>query len=147
MTEGRYEGPDRGVNLRVTNPALFRGALTIAIIFICLGLNFLLPFIPPPTFKQYGISPDFLGAGFLILGVAQIVALTLYRDLYIVRSLIVAGIVYCLFWGVGTTETFFQGTASLQLFVLYMGLAVIQVPLLLSPYFNPVEGELEEKDE
>lgn len=142
MTEpGRYEGPRRGVNLRTTNPTLFRGVLTVAIIFIAMALNFLLTV---PTFEQFGIPKNVIGWGFMILGVGQVIALTLWRDLRVVRLGLAAGIIYCLFWGVGTSQTFFEGKSSLQLLILYLGIAAIQVPLLFSPYLNPSEGELED---
>jgi hypothetical protein len=141
----RSNGPSSNrVFLRNTNPNLYRSLMTFALIFVFLGVNFLLG--PPPTFQQYGISRYVIGTGFLTLGLTKLVFLNLRRNLRAVRILLIFGIAYPLFWGIGTTETAFAGTSSFQLFILYCGLAALQIPLLLEPFFNPVtaNGEKEE---
>lgn len=137
MTES-LSGISNGIptgHLRSTHPNLYRSVMTIGVIDIALGLNFLLT---TPTFEQFGIPKNFIGACFLTLGLAKIVCLNVFHSLRIVRLLMVFGIFFKLFWAVGTTETFFQGRSSLQLCVLYIGLAALQVPLLLEPFLNPV---------
>lgn len=121
--------------LRNTHPNLYRSLMTTALIFVGLGINFLLT---TPTFQQFNIPKNYIGAGFLALGLSNLLFLNLLRNLRVVRFLLVLGIGYMLFWGVGTTQTFFEGTSSLQLCILYFGLAALQAPLLLEPFFNPV---------
>lgn len=132
----------RSWNLRNTNPNLYRSLLTIALIYVALGFNFLLTV---PTFEQYGIPKNVIGAGFLAQGIAYLLLLHVHRNLGVVRMLLIFSIAYMLFWGVGTTETFFQGKSSLQLCILYFGLAALQAPVLLEPYFNPVTANGVEK--
>jgi hypothetical protein len=133
----------RGVRLRDTHPNLYRSLMTVALIFVALGFNFLLT---TPTFQQYDIPKNYIGTGFLALGLGNLLFLNLRRNLKAVRMLLIVGIAYMLFWGVGTTQTFFEGTSSLQLCILYFGLAALQAPLLLEPFFNPVTANgLEEE--
>ena len=122
-------------NLRRTNPNLYRSLMTIALTKVALGLNFLLT---TPTFEQYNIPKNLIGVGFLVLGLSYLIVLNLWRNLKAVRILLVVGIAYMLFWGVGTTQTFFQGVSSLQLFILYTGLAALHAPLLTAPFLNIV---------
>lgn len=124
------------VYLRHTHPNLYRSLMTVALIFVGLGLNFL--FGPPPTFRQYNLSPDAIGSGFLALGSANLLFLNVYKNLNAVRVVLILGIFYMILWGVGTTQTAFEGTSSFQLCILYFGLAALQAPLLLEPFFNPV---------
>lgn len=129
-------------NLRATHPNLYRALMTIGVIEFALGLNFLLT---TPTFEQFNIPKNVIGAGFLVLGLGFLVFLNVRRSLRTVRVLLIVGIGYMLFWGVGTTETFFKGESSLQLCILYFGLAAIQAPLLLEPFFNPVTANGKEE--
>jgi hypothetical protein len=127
--------PPTKVNLRYTHPNLYLSLMIAAITCVGLGVNFLLT---TPTFQQYDIPKNVVGAGFLALGVAKLVLLNLWRNLRALRATVIVAIVYMLFWGVGTTETAFAGESSFQLCVLYFGLAGLHVPLLLEPFFNPV---------
>lgn len=122
-------------HLRDTHPNLYRSMMTTGLIEFALGLNFLLT---TPTFQQFGIHKNIIGTGFLLLGLAYVVFLNIYRSIRIARLLTVIGATFMVFWGVGTTETFFAGRSSLQLCILYFGLAALQVPLLLEPFLNPV---------
>lgn len=122
-------------NLKFTNPNLFISLITFAIISIAIAVNFQLT---TPTFQQYGIPKEALGAAFGSIGLAQLFFLLVWRKLKAVRIAVVLNIAAMVFWGIGTTQTFFEGTSSLQLCVLYFGLAALQVPLLMEPYFNPV---------
>jgi hypothetical protein len=123
------------LHLRDTHPNLYRSMTTIGLVESALGLNFLLT---TPTFQQFGIPKNLIGAGFLSLGLAYMVFLNVYRSIRIARMLTVIGTTFMVFWGVGTTETFFAGKSSLQLCILYFGLAALQAPLLLEPFLNPV---------
>lgn len=128
------------INLRHSHPNLYRGITTFAVINIALAANF---FYANPTFNPYGIDKNIVGAIFLILGISKIAFLNVYRSLKHVRLVMALEIVFMLFWGVGSTITFFTGQTSLQLFVLYVGMAVNELFLLLEPPANPVTGQKE----
>lgn len=132
-----------GARLRHTNPTLYRSLMISASIFVTLGVNFLLT---TPTFQQFDIPKNVIGAGFLTLGVVQLLLLTRLRYLGALRISVIVGMAYMIFWGVGTTETAFKGESSFQLCVLYFGLAALQAPLLLEPFFNPVTANGVEED-
>lgn len=131
----QLNGPFSTVRLRDTNPNLYRSLMTVGIIYTALGVNFL---IFTPTFEQFGIPKNVIGAGFLLLGLSFLLFLNYRRNLKVVRILLIVGIFYSCFWGIGTTETLFAGTSSAQLFIVYFGLSALQVPLLLEPFFNPI---------
>lgn len=131
-------------SVRITHPNLYRSLTIVALMFVALGLNFILT---TPTFRQFDLPPDGIGAGFLILGTLNLLFLNVYRSLKAVRVLLIVGIAYAMFWGIGTTETAFQGKSSFQLFILYAGLAALQAPLLLEPFFNPATASGSEEEE
>lgn len=132
-------------SVRITHPNLYYLLNAVALILVALGLNFLLG--PPPTFEQYGIPREVIGSGFLVIGLADLVFLNVWRSLRAVRVLLIVGITYQVFWGIGTTETAFAGTSSFQLFILYVGNAVIQALLVREPFFNPVTATGNEEGE
>lgn len=131
------------VNIRSTHPNLYRSLMTFAVINIGLGLNFL---FANPTFNPYGIDKMIVGWVFLALGLAKLIFLNFSRNLKIVRFLLTCEVIFMLFWGVGSSITFFQGKTSLQLFVLYTGLSVLELFLLIEPAINPI-SELKETNE
>lgn len=122
-------------NLHQTHPNLFLALFIYGVISVAVGVNFLLT---TPTFQQYGIPKGFIGATFASIGLGLLFCLLVWRSLKAVRVLSLANIAVMIFWGIGTTQTFFEGTSSLQLCVLYFGLAALQVPWLLEPYYQPV---------
>lgn len=128
------------VNIRRTHPNLYKGITTFAVINIALALNF---FYANPTFNPFGIDKNIVGAIFLTLGVGKLVFLNVHRSLRVVRFLMAVEIAFMVFWGVGSSITFFTGQTSLQLFVLYLGMAVNEIFLLLEPPANPVAGHKE----
>lgn len=139
----RSHGPRaRRISLRRTHPNLYRSLMGVALTFIALGFNFLFAHL---TFEQFGVPKEAVGAGFLVIGLAQFTFLNLWRSVRWIRVMLIIGIIYMLTWGVGTTETFFTGESSLQLFILYWSLAGAQAPLLLEPFINPVtaNGQLD----
>lgn len=121
--------------INLTHPNLYRGIMTFAFINIGLGLNFL---FANPTFNPYQLDKSLIGAIFMTLGVSKVLFLNVSRSLKVVRVVMAAEVIFMLFWGIGTTITFFQGLTSLQLFVLYSGLAMIELFLLQEPAVNPV---------
>lgn len=129
--------------INLTHPNLYRGIMTFAFINIGLGLNF---WLTNPTFNPYGVDKMLVGTVFMALGIAKLIFLNFKRNLKAVRFTMTAEVAFMLFWGIGTTITFFQGKTSLQLFVLYVGLAVNELFLLLEPAVNPITL-IKERDE
>lgn len=123
------------VNIRLTHPNLYFSLVVFALINIGLGLNFL---FANPTFNPYQIDKTVIGCIFLALGLLKVIFLQFSRNLKILRLVMAGEVVFMLFWGIGTTITFFRGQTSLQLFVLYAGLAALESFLLLEPIVNPV---------
>lgn len=125
------------INLRKTHPNLYRSIMTFAAVSIGLGLNF---WLANPTFNPYNIQKEIVGSIFLSLGLGKVIFLNFWRNLWMVRTIMGTEVAFMMFWGVGTTITFFQGKTSLQLFCLYVGLSVFEVWLLLEPFANPLTG-------
>lgn len=121
------------INIRLTHPNLWRSILTFAFIYIGLGFNFL--FTNPP-FNPYNIDKIIIGLIFLSLGLSKILFLIFVRNLKWLRLMITLGIIFTIFWGVGTSITFFQGKTSLQLFILYIGMGFLNTFLLIEPTIN-----------
>lgn len=128
------------VNIRLSHPNLYRGITTFAVINVALALNF---FYANPTFNPFEIDKNIVGVVFLTLGIGKLIFLNLHRSLRVVRGLMAVEIAFMVFWGVGSSITFFTGQTSLQLFVLYLGMAVNELFLLLEPPANPVAGHKE----
>lgn len=126
----------RDTSLREAIRNLYLSVTIFGVVGICLGFNFLLTV---PTFEQFGIPKAFIGTGFLALGIALLFVLNI-KNLVAVRLVLMCNIAYMFFWGIGTTQTFFEGTSSLQLFILYWGMAILQVPLVLQPAFYGLHG-------
>lgn len=123
------------VNLRLTHPTLFKSALTFAFISIGLGLNFL---FTKPTFNPFGIDKAIIGTIFFCLGMAKLVAITVIRRIRAIRITMALNSSWMVFWGFGTATTWITGQTSLQLFVLYMGIALSQVFWHREPFSNPL---------
>lgn len=122
------------LNIRSSHPNLYYAVMVFSFIYIGLGLNFI---FTTPTFNPYMIPKEIIGAVFLALGLSKIVFLNFIRNLRIVRMLMALEVGYALWWGIGTSITFFQGRTSLQLAVLYAGLSVLEMFLLVEPFVNP----------
>jgi len=125
---GRRRVDIRRVFVRDTHPLLFRTYLTFGLVSVGLGLNFL---FTTPTFNPYHLDKMLVGTTFLILGLAQIVFLTAFRRIALLRLALAANIAFEVFWGIGASFTYFQGLSSLQLTVLYLGLAFLEFWLLI----------------
>lgn len=123
------------VNLRKTHKALYRSAMACALLSIGLGLNFL--FFKPP-FNPYSIDYRAVGAVFLALGSFKLFCLVYLKNLKLIRLSMAACIAFMLWWGVGTSFTFFTGQTSLQLPFLYIFVVTSHIIWLLEPYVNPV---------
>lgn len=126
------------VNIRLSHPNLYRSIMTFSLIYVGLGINFLLTM---PTFNPYQIPYDLIGLIFLTLGVLKIVLVNFIRDLVWLRRVMAAEIMVSLWWGIGASITYFRGQTSLQLPILYAGLSILEVFLLLEPFVNPMTKE------
>lgn len=123
------------VIIRKSHPALYRSIMTVGCMGIALALNF---WFSRPTFNPYGVPKEIIGCVFFVLGLSQVVFLNLFHKLKLVRITLAVSIVFMLFWGGSNTIQFFAGNASLQLPILYLALAVIQLPWLIESPINPM---------
>ena len=122
------------IDVRKTHPNLYLAVSTFALISVALGVNF---WAFHPAFQVYGMPNGVWGSIFLALGIGKLIFLNLYRRLRMVRAVMACAVAYMLFFGVGTTQPVFDGKASVQLLILYVGLAALQIPLLIEPFINP----------
>jgi len=122
------------VELRRTHPCLWRAETGLAIINLALGLDFV---VLQPTSLIYGFPNELWGAIFLALGVAELAFLNLYRRLKGARAVMAADAAYLLFLAAGTTQPFIEGHGSLQVPIMYLALAAVQIPLVIEPFMNP----------
>lgn len=130
------------IKIRFSHPNLYYGILTFAFVNVALGLNF---YFTNPTFNPYGIDKMIVGTIFLSLGLSKVLFLVFWHNIKAVRVVMALEIGFMAFWGIGSTITFFQGKTSLQLFILYCGMAINELFLILEPVVNPVTETKEEK--
>lgn len=130
------------IDVRKTHPNLYRMVMTLAVVCLLLGLNFL---VLQPTFLIFDMPNVLWGAIFLALGGTKIVFLNVLRRLKLVRIAMAAAVAYFLFLGFGTTQPFVEGEGSLQLPIMYFALALLYLPLLLEPFINPWTASREER--
>lgn len=123
------------VNIRNTHPGLYHSITTVALMGLALGVNF---WFSNPTFNPYDIPKNVIGFIFFALGVSQIVFLNVVRNLDMVRITLAVSIGWMTFWAIANTQQFFNGDASLQLPILYLTVALLQLPLLLEAPVNPM---------
>jgi hypothetical protein len=121
-------------DIRKTHPLLWRAVMAYAAICGFLGLNFI---FFHPAFLLYHQSNYWWGAIFLILCISKIVFLNLYRNLHLMRVTMACEVSFMLFLALGATEPVWTSSASLQLPILYIGLAILEIPLILEPFVNP----------
>lgn len=122
------------VNVRLSHPALYQGALTFAFMFVLLGLNFLFLRLP---FNGYDLPKTYIGTAFLVLGLPNIAFLTVLRNLKAVRIVMALQIGWTIIWASSTIVTVFDGSrTTFQLAILYGTLAFLEGYLLLEPFRN-----------
>jgi hypothetical protein len=122
------------VSLRLLHPALYRAVMLYATGFVALGINFL---IFTPTYLIFGMPNELWGALLLAIGATELFFLNVVNRLSHVRQAMAAGIALCLILAAGTCEPFIHHVGSLQLPLMYLGLAATQYPLLIEPPVNP----------
>lgn len=127
-------GGASAIDIRKTHPNFYWLVMTLSLVGIALGLNFI---FNSPTFPIYAASNYLWGVIFLAIGFSKIVFLNFYRNPNLVRAIMAFAIAYMMFLALGTTQPFIEGVGSLQLPILYAGLSALQVPLLLEPFYNP----------
>lgn len=121
------------IQLRRTHPNLFRGSLTLALVFLALGMNIV---VFHPTFNQYGLV-NWVSGLFAVFSVIQLYALASKR-LFLLRLSQAAIVVVATAWaGALTLFTFTTHKTSLALPICFYGLAVLQLLQLIEPATNP----------
>lgn len=123
------------VNLRKSNPTLYRSNVVFGVILILQGINF---WTSNPTFNPYNIPKNLVGLIFFVLGVWHMIFLHVWRDLRKIRInlWISSGVV--LFWGLINTQQSVAGRASFQLPIWVVGLAALQLIHLIDAAVNPL---------
>lgn len=125
----------KNVSIRKTHPAMYRVLMIVAVMFVALALNL---YLTTPTFNPYGISKTLIATIFLVLGVSKIIFLNIYHNLKLVRLMVAIATSFMMFWGVSNSQQSFAGKASFQLPILYITLALINLPFLVEPASNPL---------
>lgn len=120
---------------RKTHPNLYYGITAFGLISVALGLNMLLN---TTTFYPYGVNDAFAGTILVAVGVFKIAVLNL-QLLTLVRWSMAASVGFMMFYGLGYAIGFIgNDIPSLQPFIFYTGLAVLQIPALIEPSVNPL---------
>lgn len=122
------------LNLRKSHPGLYHSIFTVACMGIALAVNF---WFSKPTFNPYGIDRHVISLIFALIGGFQMVFLVLVRDLRMVRFMLAVSLSWMFFWGLSNSQQFFNGRASLQLPILFITVAIMQIPLLVESPVNP----------
>ena len=126
--------PNIDVSLRLLHPNLYRAVMLCALTAVALGVNFL---VFTPTYLIFGMPNEVWGALLLVIGVAELFFLNVVTRLSRVRVAMAASIALFLILAVGTSEPFIHNVGSLQLPIMYLGLAAGQFPLLIEAPVNP----------
>jgi len=126
------------VDLRKTHLNLWRMVLLLALGELLLGANFLWL---QPTYPIFHAPNELWGVCFVVIALAQALALLISHSLPLVRGCMSVAVAYILIVAVGACEPWLDGVGSLQLAILYAGMAVIQLPLILEPFLNPMTNK------
>lgn len=126
----------RGIQIRKSHPGLYYSITILAFAQIALALNYF--FATRPTFTPYGIPIPLIGWIFLILGISKLFFLNVVRNLKVVRSNMVIGVAFLLFWGISNTQQSFQGKASFAFPIGLITVALLQAVWVVEPSINPV---------
>lgn len=134
-------GGGSAINIHKTHPNLYWLVMILALIDLALGCNFI---FLNPTFPIFDAPNEVWGGIFLALGAGKIVSLNFYRRLRLVRGIMAFAVSYIMLLAFGTTQPYLEGVGSLQLPILYAGMAAIQIPLLVEPFVNPWTAKADE---
>lgn len=122
------------VNVRQAHPNYWVSVMTFSGIYLALALNFL---FLNPSFLIFGAPNQVWGSIFLMLSIGQILLIS-KGCLRWLRRLMACSVVYLAVLGAGTSQPFLDRTGSLQLPIMYVGLATLLVPLRAEPPSNPL---------
>jgi len=109
--------------------------VTFGVMSIALAINF---WISTPAFSPFNINKNLVGVVFFLLGTAQLVFLSVFRNLRMVRRGLAVSIFVMASWGLSNVQQFINGHTSLQLPILYLTLAALQYVLLIESPVNPM---------
>lgn len=121
------------VDIRKTHPLLYLGVMVLAVMCILLAANF---FWLKPAFEVYHLSNYVWASAFLTLGVTKLWFLNIYRSIIWIRRVMQVSFSYIFFFAIGTCEPWLDGQGSLQLPIMYFGMAAVLFLLLIEPYLN-----------
>lgn len=120
--------------VRQAHPNYWVSVMTFSVIYLALAFNFL---FLSPSFLVFGAPNRVWGVLFVVLSVGQAVALTM-NWLPWLRRIMAGSTLYMMFLAVGTSQPFLDNEGSLQLPIMYLGLATLLVPLRAEPPSNPL---------
>lgn len=121
------------IDIRKTHPNLYWMVMIVAVVCVLLAANF---FWLKPAFEVFHLSNYVWATAFLALGVAKILFLNVYINLHAVRMTMGFSVGYIFFFAVGTCEPWIDGEGSLQLPIIYLGMAAVQFVMLIEPFLN-----------
>lgn len=126
---------DALVNIRKTNPTLWLNSMAIALCSLLLSVNFLKYL---PAFSPFGIPKWVPEIMFGVLGVWQLVFLTVRPNLQKLRIGQTGALIAAIFWGTANTQQTrtFGGTASWQLPIMLAFYAAIVAIAIFAPPIN-----------
>lgn len=122
--------------MKDTHPNLYKVYMAYALLSVALGLNFI---FLTPTFMPLDIPKWFIGLTLLGCGLSKLALLLLnpHNNTWIRLSMGLSATLYS-FWAVVLTYDFFRlSQTSMQLPLTYIGLAALDLILLLEPFINP----------
>lgn len=122
------------VNVRQAHPNYWVSVMTFSGIYMALALNF---FLLHPTFLIFNAPNRVWGTIFVLLAAGQVVTVNM-SWLPWLRRVMACSIVYMAVLAAGTSQPFLDNTGSLQLPIMYVGLATLLVPLRAEPPSNPL---------
>lgn len=120
--------------VRQAHPNYWVSVMTFSMIYLALAANFL---FLHPSFLIFGAPNQVWACIFFLLAVGQTVTVNM-GQLPWLRRVMACSIVYMALLAVGTSQPFLDKTGSLQLPILYLGLATLLVPLRAEPPSNPL---------
>lgn len=123
------------VDIRKKHPTLYHAIMVFAFMKLALALNF---WLYKPTFNPYHWNKTIIGFIFFFIGSSQLIFLNIVKNLRLIRFSLALAVSFMFFWGLSNTQQFFAGKASLQLPILYLAVAIVQVPLLIEAPVNPM---------
>lgn len=123
------------VSLRQMHLLIYQLYMTLAVGSMAGAVNF---FFSHPTFNPGGADKRVIAAVFLVLGVSELILLTIYHRLFLLKVVVGSSMGFMLAWGLANTQQFWDGNASLQMPIYLFTLAACRFFLLRAPIINPL---------